>query len=171
MNKTTDKKQISQGAMANKNGKIFEKMMIPVFEDNAFPVLTEKKYLKNQEKYATYNRIVLKNAKYTNIYGTTGQTEFVLIDGERRIRIEAKYQSVAGSVDEKYPNMFLNAIEAYPEDEVIFVVDGGGYRAGARKWIQTAIDTDFHGYKSQYHKDFKLMTISEFMNWFNHEFG
>ena len=47
MNETTNKNQISQGAMANKNGKIFEKMMIPVFENNACPVLAEKKYLED----------------------------------------------------------------------------------------------------------------------------
>lgn len=160
----------SQGAMANANGKVFEKMMVPVFEDNKFIVLSESDYLSNPSKYGAIDRYVLKNAKYTTIYEHEGKTEFVIVDGERRIRVEAKYQSAAGSVDEKYPYMLLNGIYQYPEKEIIFVVDGNGYKPGAHKWLKEHIENNWLDYKTQYGKDIKLMNISEFMNWFNHEF-
>ena len=51
----------------------------------------------------------------------------------RTVRVEAKWQQAAGSVDEKYPYMLLNGIYQYPEKEIIFVVDGGGYKPGARR--------------------------------------
>jgi hypothetical protein len=160
----------SQGAMANANGKVFEKMMIPVFEDNQFVVLSESAYLSNPSKYSTIDRYVLKNVKYTTIYEHEGKTEFVIVAGNRRIRVEAKYQSAAGSVDEKYPYMLLNGIYQYPEKEIIFVVDGKGYKPGAHKWLKEHIENNWLDYKNKYGKDIKLMNISEFMNWFNHEF-
>lgn len=112
----------------------------------------------------------MKNASYTTIYKERGRTEFVIIDGTRKIRVEVKYQATQGSVDEKYPYMLLNGIYQYPENEIIFVVDDGGYKSGARKWLQEQIDKDWLSFKKN-GKDIKLMYISEFVNWFNHEFA
>jgi hypothetical protein len=42
------------------------------------------------------------------------------------VRIECKWQQSAGSVDEKLPYLYLNAIESMPEDHVIIVYGGGG---------------------------------------------
>ena len=160
----------SQGALANLSGKVFENMMIPVFNANGFQVISEKEYQAHPEKYASLSRYILKNVAYTTIYEHEGKTEFVIVDGERRIRVEAKYQSAAGSVDEKYPYMLLNGIYQYPEREVIFVVDGGGYKPGAHKWLKKHIDENWLEYRTRHNKDIKLMSIAEFMNWFNHEF-
>jgi len=99
-----------------------------------------------------------------------GRTEFVIVDGCRRIRVEAKYQSAPGSVDEKYPYMLLNGIYNYPESEIIFVVDGGGYKPGARRWLENSINNNWLDYRSE-GRDIKLMTIAEFAGWFNREFS
>ena len=115
-------------------------------------------------------RYVVKNAHYVTIYNEKGRTEFVIVDDLRRIRVEAKYQASAGSVDEKFPYMLLNGIYQYPESEIIFVVDGGGYKPGARKWLEEQIKNNWLSYKEK-GKDIKLMTIAEFINWFNHEFS
>lgn len=160
----------SQGAMANKNGKTFEKMMVPIFNANDFEVIAYSDFIKNEEKYQNPNRYVLKNVPYTTIYGTKGKTEFVIVDGERRVRIEAKYQASAGSVDEKYPYMLLNAVTQYPEQEVVFVLDGGGYKQGAFDWLEDYIKNDKFGHHSKYNKDIRLMKMADFLNWFNHEF-
>jgi len=158
---------MNQGSMANMNGKIFEEMMIPIFEAHGFLVINESEI----PKYSPLpERVVIKNASYITIYNERGRTEFVIFAGERTIRVEAKYQSAPGSVDEKYPYMLLNGIYKYPEDEIIFVVDGGGYKKGAREWLQNQIDNDWLYYKEQ-GKNIQLMTIAEFMNWFNHTFG
>ena len=161
---------ISQGAQANLNGKVFENMMIPIFEANSFKVFSEKEVKKKPQLIEGLDKYVLKNVFYETIYGEGGKTEFVIVIGERRIRVEAKYQSAAGSVDEKYPYMLLNGIYKYPEKEIIFVVDGGGYKPGARKWLDDHIKDNWLDYKSS-GRDIKLMNIMEFVKWFNHEFA
>ena len=164
---------ITQGAQANLNGKVFEEMMIPIFKSNGFEIFTEsqvKKSKKIQKHLTKINKYVIKNASYITIYNEGGRTEFLIIYKERKIRVEAKYQASAGSVDEKYPYMLLNGIYKYPENEVIFVVDGGGYKPGAIDWLKTQIDNNWLDYK-QKGKDIKLMSIVEFVNWFNHEFS
>lgn len=78
-------------------------------------------------------------------------------------------QATAGSVDEKYPYMLLNAISQYSEKEVILIVDGGGYKPGSRQWVKTQISSNWLNFKSS-GKKIRLMFIAEFVNWFNHEF-
>ena len=158
---------ITQGAQANLNGKVFEDMMIPIFQANGFEVFSESDFNKVKKVPDKY---VIKNAKYRTIYGEMGKTEFVICTENRRVRVEAKYQASAGSVDEKYPYMLLNGIYMYPEDEIIFVVDGGGYKAGAREWLRKNIDDNWLNFKEK-GRDIKLMHIVEFVNWFNHEFS
>lgn len=162
---------ITQGAQANKNGRVFENMMLPIFKDAGFEIFTEGDLSKPkvQALITKLQRYVIKNASYTTIYKEGGRTEFVIVDGIRRIRVEAKYQAAPGSVDEKYPYMLLNGIYQYPEKEIIFVVDGGGYKAGARKWLEEHIKENWLDYKSN-GKTIKLMSIVEFADWFNHEF-
>ena len=162
---------ISQGAQANLNGKVFEDMMIPIFKNNGFEVFTEAELKKKNPTFLeNIERYVVKNATYVTIYKEGGRTEFVIVDGKRRVRVEAKYQASQGSVDEKYPYMLLNGIYQYPENEIIFVVDGGGYKPGAREWLKEHIDNNWLDYKSR-GRDIKLMNIAEFVNWFNHEFA
>lgn len=158
---------ISQGAQANLNGKVFEDMMIPIFIAHGFEIYSESEL--NKIDLSDKKRYIIKNASYMTIYDSKGHTEFVIVDVPRKIRVEAKYQSAPGSVDEKYPYMLLNGIYKYPESEVIFVVDGGGYKPGARDWLQKQIDADWLEFREK-GKDIKLMTITEFMNWFNHSF-
>ena len=159
--------KVTQGAKANLNGKVFEQMVIPIFKANGFEIFTGNELNKKRltDKPLRY---VVKNATYKTIYGETGRTEFVIVVGKRKIRIEIKYQSVAGSVDEKYPYMLLNAIYQYPEKEVIFIVDGGGYKLGARRWLETNIKNNWLDFMET-GKNIKLMTIIEFMSWFNSE--
>ncbi len=161
----------TQGGMANINGGVFERMMIPLFSSAGFEVFSAGDLNKRrvQEHIATLTRYIIRNATYTTIYGSDGRTEFLIVDGERRIRVEAKYQAAAGSVDEKYPYMYLNGVYAYPENEIIFVVDGGGYKPGARTWLQQRIDENWLDFRSA-GKDIRLMSMVEFVNWFNHEF-
>ena len=158
---------ITQGAKANLNGKAFEDMMTTLFQTHRFEVTTEAEMNRRTEPLP--DRYVIKNAKYKTIYEEGGRTEFVIVDGERRIRVEAKFQMSQGSVDEKFPYMLLNGIYAYPENEVIFVVDGDGYKPGARVWLQRQIDNDWLEYR-EHGKDIKLMRLIEFVNWFNAEF-
>ena len=163
--------QISQGAAANRNGAIVEQMLIPAFTRCGFPVYSERQIQMHPELVTNCNRYVMTNASYTSIYGSTrSRTEYLIIHVDRQIRVEVKFQVSNGSVDEKYPYMLLNAIYAYPEKEVVFIVDGGGYKDGAREWLQCQIDNNWLNYRGM-GKDIKLMTIVEFVTWFTREFG
>ncbi len=70
------------------------------------------------------------NVPFTTIYQHGGNTEFRLISERYNmdIRIECKWQQVAGSVDEKLPYLYLNCIEAMPEKHIIIIIDGDGWK-------------------------------------------
>lgn len=55
------------------------------------------------------------------------------------IRIECKWQQSAGSVDEKLPYLYLNTIEAMPEKHIVIIIDGDGFKEGAKKWLRDAV--------------------------------
>lgn len=161
----TDK--ISQGAQANLNGKIFEDMCIPIFTNHGYKIFTQAEINKRPEIVNGIDKYVIRNAEYMSIYNHKGKTEFVLVNSERKVRVENKYQAAAGSVDEKFVYTLLNAIEAYPEKEAIIIIDGGGYKPGARQWVQDRIDENWLNFRDK--KDIKLMNITEFIKWFNKE--
>lgn len=157
----------SQGALANLNGHVFEQMMIPLFEASGFAVMTAREHARLPEAERP-PKCVLRNVPFTTIYGHPGKTEFVIVCGDRRIRVEAKRMGSAGSVDEKVPYMLLNGIEKYPEAEIVFVLDGSGWKRGALQWLRDRISEDWMGFRES-GKDIRTMNVSEFMDWFNRE--
>lgn len=98
--------------------------------------------------------------KYINIYGEYAKPDLFVqgIPGyEQGLTIEVKYQSVGGSVDEKYPFLIENIKLKYPFPTVI-VIDGNGYRAGALAWLKMHIDGK---------KLIAIFDINEFLSWTN----
>lgn len=84
------------------------------------------------------DNILLKNVKYTNVYGNTQcRSEFVCCYKSRKIRIECKTQHSAGSVDEKLPYLFMNFTTTIPESEAIIIIEGDGFKKGAKEWLKT----------------------------------
>lgn len=179
VNQNSQTRTVNQGGAANTNGHTLEDAMIPMFQHHGFDIIQnaeikhDPSILDNKQKY------IIRNAPFTTIYASNGKTEFVIVDltqtdingiPGRKVRVEAKWQQTPGSVDEKYPYMLLNGIYQYPESEIVFVVDGGGYKKQARKWLQDAIDNDWLEYREKQHKDIQLMSLAEFMVWFNKEF-
>lgn len=140
-NQTKSKELIQGGALANINGNGFEAIFEKAFRNSGVSVVTYATYKKHPEKYEG-KRILVKNVPFESIYGSKrSKTEFLLKDpilGD--FRIECKYQASAGSVDEKFPYVYLNALLAYPEENVIIAVDGGGYKAGALSWLKETIE-------------------------------
>lgn len=168
------------GSRANKSGHIFEDMMLPIFREHGFEIFNNSELKKEPSPLKNVTKYVIKNAPFTTIYNQQGKTEFVICDATaidengdnylRKIRVEAKWQQSTGSVDEKYPYMLLNGIYKYPEREIIFVVDGNGYKPGARKWLEDRVSENWLDYQQQQHKSIKVMKINEFVAWFNKEF-
>jgi len=52
--------------------------------------------------------------------------------------VESKRQDASGSVDEKLPYLVANIRECYPCPTII-VLCGGGFRAGAERWLRRQI--------------------------------
>lgn len=153
-----------QGAKANRTGKALEQKIVKLFRDKGFTVYKYLDFVK--ENIDTSCNYIVENVPYINAYGQTSKTEFVMHYNGKDTRIEAKWQEVAGSVDEKYIFMFYNAVFHYPEKDVIFVVDGNGYRPGARKWIEDSIKENRFNYKEK-GKTIQLMNVNEFVKYCN----
>ena len=56
-----------------------------------------------------------------------------------KLIIECKWQQIAGSVDEKYPYTVQNIRERYP-CRTIILLDGNGYKPGAKEWLCSQVD-------------------------------
>tara|TARA_R110000737_G_scaffold294481_1_gene301163 strand:- start:448 stop:939 length:492 start_codon:yes stop_codon:yes gene_type:complete len=108
-------------------------------EDRVEELLLSKLTIEVSKYSQTKKRtdMLLKSAPYTNVYGNTRcRSEFLLCHNGRRIRIECKTQHSAGSVDEKLPYLFLNFTKAIPEKEAIIIIEGDGFKAGAKEWLK-----------------------------------
>ena len=123
----------TQGQKAATNGATFENI-IERYLCGALDIPS----VKYDPDHSVHDQILWKNAPYESIYGTKCRSEFLLQLKERKIRIECKYQSVAGSVDEKLPYLMMNFTSQVPEDETIIIIDGDGWRPGAVQWLRTA---------------------------------
>jgi hypothetical protein len=123
---------------------------------------------KEPKRYCDEKKLVICQYPFDSIYEHTGKTEFLIINKpkDRVIRVECKWQQDAGSVDEKFPYMYLNCIYGYEEAEIILIVDGGGYKPGARAWLEKVIDNKWL-IDEENPKAIRLMTISEFTAYFN----
>lgn len=174
---------ITQGTRANRNGRIGEETLEPTFIANGYQVMPYSEYKKNQKKFEsgkstvdldTVPRLILKQVPYTTIYGQKGKTEFVIYKRDnpnnvRIIRVEVKWQQSAGSVDEKYPYVYLNSVYAYPEQEIVVIIDGNGYKPGALQWLKDKVDERWLIDPEDAERKIKVMNISEFIAFFNQE--
>ena len=93
-----------------------------------------------------------------SIYGTTLRADFVvhnLVEYPRGLVIEAKWQDVGGSVDEKFPYVVANAKTGAYGRPVLLVAFGPGIRPGPIEWVRTQVDERFVG----------VSTFEELMSW------
>lgn len=95
-----------------------------------------------------------------SIYGTPVNCDFILCHPEKYpdcLVIESKWQQSGGSVDEKYPFLILN-IKVKSPYKTVLVLDGGGYKKGAEKWIREQADGK---------KLLAVLNLREFQTWAN----
>ena len=143
-----------------KSGKQLERFVYDFFISNKFREISYADYIKNNDT----ERTIIKHIPYISIYGSKCRTEFLICFDDRKIRIECKWQSVSGSVDEKFPYLLQNAAEVWEEDEVIIILDGGGYKPKAFEWIRTAANNKKY-LDPNSKKIIKVFTIEDFVNW------
>ncbi|KAF0179151.1 MAG: Site-specific DNA methylase [Nitrospirae bacterium] len=154
-----------QGALANIGGNLLEKTVQEIFLAKGFQLVKYKQWKDRLDLYG--KELLLTNAPYVSIYGHSGTTEFLAIS-ERHgftMRIECKWQQSAGSVDEKLPYLYLNAVEAMPEDRIVIIIDGGGFKDGALRWLRECAEKS--KYAAGTAKNIQVFSLAEFMSWAN----
>lgn len=153
-----------QGAIATSNGADFERLIAQAVIAKGFTV---RGYLDWRNAGEPEGEWLLTNVPYVTLYGGKGRTEFLLLSASRdlRIRIEAKWQSSPGSVDEKLPYLYLNALQSMPEPVVFIVIDGPGWRAGGLEWLKRTVDGN--AFADGPRKTIRVMGLDEFTSWTN----
>tara|TARA_Y100000741_G_scaffold360276_1_gene342265 strand:+ start:998 stop:1453 length:456 start_codon:yes stop_codon:yes gene_type:complete len=149
---------------ASITGNILEKQVQNLFLEKGFEIVMYSKWSKDRSKYG--NELLLKHVPYESIYKHKGYTEFLLLSKKynKQIRIECKWQQSPGSVDEKLPYLFLNAIEKMNEEEIMIIIDGKGWKKGAIPWLKEAVIS------SNQSERINILSLTEFLTWGNKYF-
>ncbi|MDA8168719.1 MAG: hypothetical protein M0Z59_03345 [Nitrospiraceae bacterium] len=156
----------NKGSQANVSGKLLERTVKEVFLSKGFQLVPYSEWKKNPEKFG--NELLLTRIPFVTIYKHPGHTEFLAVSQKYnfKIRIECKWQQAAGSVDEKLPYLYLNCIEAMPEEKIIIIIDGGGPKRGSIEWLKNSAKQNRYN-KTGIPKDILVFSLTEFMAWSN----
>lgn len=162
---------MEKGTKSNVTGNQLEVAVKTVLTGKGFELINYRVWEKNKEKYG--EELLLENVPFTTVYEHKGNTEFLLISKkyDLRIRIECKWQQVAGSVDEKLPYLYLNTIEAMPENSIMILIDGAGWKAGAIKWLKDAVKQKKYTTEETKNKEIFVFSLTEFFTWANKTFN
>jgi len=152
------------------SGNLLEQTVKTVCKQKGFTILKYSDWKQNPEKYSA--ELLLTNVPYETIYKHAGKTEFLLKSARYglEIRIECKWQQVAGSVDEKLPYLYLNSLEAMPEKHIVVVIDGKGWKKGAIPWLKEAAAKRKYTTPATADKKIEVLSLAEFMTWANNTF-
>lgn len=161
---------MEKGTKSNITGNQLEMAVRTVLTGKGFQLVNYRVWEKTPEKYG--KELLLENAPFTTVYNHKGNTEFLLLSEKYnlKIRIECKWQQVSGSVDEKLPYLYLNVIEAMPEETVMILIDGPGWKPGSIKWLKDAVKEKKHTNESNRHKQILVYNLVEFFTWANQAF-
>lgn len=132
----------SSGSKANRTGNNLERFIQQA--------LIAKGYAEfwNHKKQVFANRALVGGKQFVKqvpvghtIYETVRKCDFLVINREKfpdSLIIECKWQQSKGSVDEKYPFLLYNIIlTGIP---TVILLDGGGYKAAALKWLKEMVN-------------------------------
>ena len=149
--------------IANRSGNTLEKTVSAVLVSKGFQEVLYNHWLKKPGHYS--QELLLRNVPYSTIYGHKGTTEFLLKSKQYGLetRIECKWQQSAGSVDEKFPYLYLNCVLQVPEEHMLIILDGNGTKEGAVSWLKQACHNKFLATP----KKIEVMCLTEFMGWAN----
>ena len=149
---------MNQGKQANKTGRNLEHQIKEVLVSSGYNEIKDKKLFLDDLVF--FEKVFSIHCYIGNsIYGTKLFTDIILYHPEKypnRLAIEIKWQQVSGSVDEKFPYIIENVKKRFPCPAII-ILDGDGYKLGAKKWLEDQIDNKFLG----------VYSLSEFIKFTN----
>lgn len=156
-----------QGSRANHSGNMLEATVENVCMQKGFKIANYAQYEKSPELQAE-PELLLKNVPFTSIYGHRARTEFLLKSKRHSIeaRIECKWQQSLGSVDEKLPYLYLNCVEAMPENHIIVIIDGHGWKDGAISWLKQSVAQKKYIDSG---KRIDIFSLTDFIIWANND--
>jgi PD-(D/E)XK nuclease superfamily domain len=174
---------MSGGSEANKSGLTWEAWVKTLAEKQNFSV---RNYSLRAECSTPIvdRRIVWTHAPYKTIFHNTKKprktsTEYLVECGTDLVRIECKWQGVSGSVDEKYPFMYLNAALTMTEDTVVFALGGEYFEHGkgdeVREWLRNVCAEPPDWFSNEIRERLKqrellVLTTNTFAKWFRERF-
>ncbi|MBI2355741.1 MAG: 4-diphosphocytidyl-2C-methyl-D-erythritol kinase [Candidatus Doudnabacteria bacterium] len=148
------------------SGSTLEQTVRGTLESKGFTVVAYRDWAKNSKKYGS--ELLLMHVPYRTIYEHGGYTEYLLKSKKYKlsVRIECKWQQRSGSVDEKLAYLYLNALQV-PEDDMIIVIDGPGFKKGAIQWLRNAVATRKYIEQDSPEKRILVFNLAEFLTWAN----
>lgn len=158
---------MNTGTKANKNGRGFENYIIVPFLTKGFVVVNYSDWHKNMHSYG--KELLIRDYPYYDIAKSKSRMEYFILSDKYglKCRIECKWQSARGSVDEKLAKLYLDCIEPGNPDHTVIVVDGGGQRKRYIEWIRNAARKKLYTDDLNRHKRVDVMNLVEFINWVN----
>ncbi len=127
------------GRIANRTGGRLEVFIENLLIENNYAHIDKKKF-----KPTVYLEQPIYTRQYyigQSIYESNLFCDFIIYHPQKHpdcLIIESKWQQTGGSVDEKFPYVIMNINHKYPH-ETILLLDGGGYKKGAEKWLKSQV--------------------------------
>lgn len=132
---------IQGGTIANSNGNTLENFVANILTAKNYTLLEGSLFTAALNgKQAIYSKQVYVGE---SIYDTPLRSDFYIYHPDKwkdGLIIECKWQQSGGSVDEKYPFLVLNIKEKFPAKTIV-VLDGNGYKPGAKQWLERQKDS------------------------------
>lgn len=140
---------MNQGAIANHAGRAAEATVEAIFSQYGYSKLTEEERVKavlliREGKDPAKALIEIKKGPaftcqlkaHSNIYLAVQKADIFAVHPDKYpmgIIVEVKWQTVGGSVDEKFP-FVVHSLKKAPVDLGLLVIDGGGARSASIDW-------------------------------------
>lgn len=174
---------MSGGAEANASGLAWEGWVKTVAQRQGFTIQHYSKRT-NCNIPEKERRIIWIQAPYKTIFHvlkkpSKAYSEFVIECAGELVRVECKWQAGAGSVDEKYPFMYLNAVLTIEEPTVVFALGGAYFESGkgaeVKQWLIDACTNPPDWFAPAVHEKLKkrqllVHTTNTFEKWFRQKF-
>ncbi len=69
------------------------------------------------------------------------------------------------------PYLYLNAIEAMPENTVMILIDGKGWKHGAIEWLKKSVKQNKYSTEENKNEEIIIYNLVEFYTWANATFN